>query len=74
MKSPLPEALTEGETEEEARINAVDCVIAALDGYLKGSKALPRQGASQTGRDRAVLPSLLTAKLAVYETMREAGA
>ena len=59
MKSPLPEALTEGETEEEARINAVDCVIAALDGYLKGSKALPRQGASQTGRgpSRPFLPS-----------------
>jgi antitoxin HicB len=53
--------------------NAVDCVIAALEGYLKASKALPRQGASQTGRDRAVLPSLVTAKLAVYETMRTRG-
>jgi antitoxin HicB len=69
----IPEALTEGETEEEARTNAVDCVIAALEGYLKASKALPRQGAGQTGRDRAVLPSLVTAKLAVYETMRARG-
>jgi antitoxin HicB len=69
----IPEALTEGKTEEEARANAVDCVIAALEGYLKASKALPRQGASQTGRDRAVLPSLVTAKLAVYETMRTRG-
>ena len=69
----IPEALTEGKTEEEARANAVDCVTAALEGYLKASKALPRQGASQTGRDRAVLPSLVTAKLAVYETMRTRG-
>jgi antitoxin HicB len=69
----IPEALTEGKTEEEARANAVDCVIAALEGYLKASKALPRQGASQTGRDRAVLPSLVTAKLAVYETMGTRG-
>jgi predicted RNase H-like HicB family nuclease len=66
----IPEALTEGETEEEARVNAVDCVIAALAGYMKAGKPLPRHGAGHTGRDRAVLPSLVTAKLAVYETMR----
>jgi antitoxin HicB len=69
----IPEALTEGETEEEARANAVDCVIAALEGYMKAGRPLPRQGASHTGRDRAVLPSLVTAKLAVYETMRARG-
>jgi antitoxin HicB len=69
----IPEALTEGETQEEARDNAVDCVITALEGYMKAGKALPRQGAGHTGRGRAVLPSLITAKLAVYETMRERG-
>ena len=69
----VPEALTEGETQEEARANAVDCVIAALEGYMKAGKPLPRGGASHTGRDRAVLPSLVTAKLAVYETMRTRG-
>ena len=26
----IPEALTEGESEEEARANALDCVLAAL--------------------------------------------
>jgi antitoxin HicB len=69
----IPEALTEGETEQEARANAVDCVVAALEGYMKAGKKLPRQGAGHSGRDRAVLPSLVTAKLAVYETMRERG-
>ena len=69
----IPEALTEGETESEARANAVDCVIAALEGYMKAGKPLPRQGASHAGPDRAVLPSLVTAKLAVYETMRSRG-
>jgi antitoxin HicB len=69
----IPEALTEGETEEEARSNSVDCVIAALEGYMKAGKALPRGGATHSGRDRAVLPSLVTAKLAVYETMRARG-
>jgi predicted RNase H-like HicB family nuclease len=41
----IPEAPTEGETEEEARTNAVDCVIAALEGYIKAGKPLPRDDA-----------------------------
>ena len=69
----IPEALTEGETEDEARANAVDCVIAALEGYMKAGKPLPRQGSGHSEPDRAVLPSLVTAKLAVYETMRKHG-
>lgn len=69
----IPEALTEGETEKEAHASAVDCVIAALEGYMKAGRPLPRQGAGHAGRDRAVLPSLVIAKLAVYETMRARG-
>jgi antitoxin HicB len=69
----IPEALTEGETKEEARANARDCVIAALEGYMKSSKRLPRAGVGHSGTDRAVLPLLVTAKLAVYETMRARG-
>jgi antitoxin HicB len=69
----IPEALTEGETEAEARASAVDCAITALAGYMKAGKPLPREGAGHSGSDRAVLPSLVTAKLAVYETMRAGG-
>ena len=69
----IPEALTEGETVEEARSNALDCLIAALEGYMKAGRAIPREGAAQSGADRIVLPSLVTAKLAVYETMRRGG-
>lgn len=69
----IPEALTEGETEDEARTNALDCVIAALEGYMKDGRPLPRHGAAHSGPNRAVLPSLVTAKLAVYETMRSRG-
>src|SRR5277367_5899958 len=69
----IPEALTEGETEAEARVNASDCVIAALEGYIKAGRAMPREGAGHFGADRAVLPSLVTAKLAVYETMQSRG-
>lgn len=69
----IPEALTEGETKEGARANTVDCVIAALEGYMKAGRPLPREGARHVGPDRAVLPSLVTAKLAVYQAMRERG-
>jgi antitoxin HicB len=69
----IPEALTEGETEEEARTNAIDCVTAALEGYMKAGRPIPRPSAPDRGLDRAVLPSLVTAKLAVYETMRRRG-
>jgi antitoxin HicB len=71
--SAIPEALTEGETEEEARANALDSAITALEGYMKAGKPLPRQGAGHSGPYRAILPSLVTAKLAVYETMRVRG-
>jgi antitoxin HicB len=67
----IPEALTEGATEEEARENALDSVLAALEGYIKAGKPLPRGGASHSGSDRAILPSVVTAKLAVYVAMRE---
>ena len=36
----IPEALTEGETEKEARANALDCVLSALEGYMKAGQAL----------------------------------
>ena len=69
----IPEALTEGETEEEARAHAVDCVIAALEGYMKAGRPVPRPAPPHPDHDRAMLPSLVTAKLAVYETMRARG-
>src|SRR6202022_4907072 len=45
-------------------------VVGAPEGSKKAGKPLPREGAAYSGSDRAVLPSLVTAKLAVYETMR----
>ena len=50
----IPEALTEGETEEEARTNAIDCVITALEGYMKAGRPIPRPSAPGPGRDRGV--------------------
>jgi antitoxin HicB len=68
----IPEALTEGETREEAHANAADCLLAALDGYVKTGQPIPRPSSDRNDH-RVTLPSLATAKLAVYETMRARG-
>ncbi|MEI9990526.1 MAG: type II toxin-antitoxin system HicB family antitoxin [Rhizomicrobium sp.] len=64
----VPEALTEGETKEEAFENAQDCLIAALEGYVKAGRTIPRP---PSGGSRISLPSLVTAKLAVYVNMQK---
>ena len=69
----IPEALTEGEGEGDARGAALDCIITALEGYMKAGKALPRDDTEEAGSDRVALPSLATAKLCVYEAMRASG-
>ena len=69
----IPEALTEGSSEEEAIASARDCLITALEGYMKEGKPIPREGASHADQDRINLPSLVTAKLSVYEMMRKLG-
>jgi antitoxin HicB len=69
----IPEALTEGETREEAHANAADCLLAALEGYVKAGQPIPRPSSASGNDHRVTLPSLATAKLAVYETMRARG-
>jgi antitoxin HicB len=69
----VPEALTEGETEADAHAAAVDCLVAALEGYVTARRRVPRPVAPSDGEQRAVLPSMVTAKLAVHETMRAQG-
>ena len=65
----IPEALTEGNTEREARSEAADCLIAALGGYVNDGRSIPQPSA---GNGPVVeLPALIAAKLALYETMRE---
>ena len=65
----VPEAHTAGATEAAAGKQALDCLIAALGGYIKLGRRIP--GASPArGRPVATLPPLVAAKLALYEAMR----
>ena len=64
----IPEALTEGESEDEAMTQAQDCLIAALGGYVAARCAIPRPTPAH-GRPMITLPALAAAKVALYVTM-----
>lgn len=65
----IPEALTDGETKEEAMAQAQDCLIAALGGYVAARRPIPNPAQAQ-GRPMIALPALAAAKVALYVTMR----
>jgi antitoxin HicB len=66
----VPEAHTFGATEADAGGgNALDCLIAALGGYMKLGREIPRPNPVR-GRPFVILPPLVAAKLALYEAMR----
>jgi antitoxin HicB len=64
----VPEAHTAGATEAAAAERALDRLIAALGGYVKLARKIPRPSPAR-GRPVATLP----AKLALYEAMRAQG-
>ncbi len=67
----VPEALTEGATAAEAHALATDALLAALGGLTKLKRDLPAPSAA--GDFCVVVPILQSAKLALYQAMREAG-
>ncbi len=68
----IPEALTEGATEQEALAEAEDCLMAALGGYIRARRTIPRPSPGH-GRALVPLPALIAAKLALYRAMRVEG-
>jgi antitoxin HicB len=69
----VPEAITEGETREEALLRAEDALESALAMYVAEKEPLPTP--SQPMPDEAMVPlsALGMAKAALYEAMREQG-
>lgn len=65
----VPEALTEGSTEQEALTEAKDCLIVALDGYIKGRREIPKPSTEKT-LPLVVLPATATIKITFYRLSR----
>ena len=68
----VPEAGTDAETRGEALENAVDSLLAALGGYIHTRRAIPRPSKAKRGQVLMALPTLVSAKLALYEAIRDA--
>ena len=69
----VPEAITQGEDEDEALLVAVDALETALSFYVEARRALPAASPARKGQ-RTVQPSALEcAKLGVYRAMMDQG-
>ncbi len=69
----VPEAITQGEDEDEALMYAVDALETALSFYVDARKSLPAVSLPAAGQ-KTVRPSALEcAKLGVYQAMTEQG-
>lgn len=67
----LPEAITCGYSEEEAREYAVDALETILSDYIKRRLDIPKPGKARgKGLRLVVLPALSEAKVRLYEAMR----
>ena len=69
----VPEAITQGEDEDEALLDAIDALETALSFYVDDRRLLPVPSKAKRGQ-RTVRPSALEcAKLGVYRAMTEQG-
>jgi antitoxin HicB len=71
----VPEALTEGDTRDEAIENASDALEVALLGRMKDGEAIPSPSERSNRKDMAIahLSAQAAAKLAFYSAFAEAG-
>jgi antitoxin HicB len=69
----VPEAITEGDTIEDAYANAVDALETALSFYVEDRKPFPVPGKPARGERMVELSSIGMAKTALHEAMLEDG-
>lgn len=67
----LPEALTDGATQEEALAEAADALGTALAGRIADGAEIPAPSATKRGTVRVAPNATIAAKVALYLAMRE---
>ncbi len=65
----VPEAVTFGDTKEEALTHAVDALATALEGLMKDRRDVASPSAR--GAHYVELPTMMAAKVRLYQAMRE---
>ena len=68
----VPEAVTDGDTKAKALTSAADCLVAALGGYVNERRDIPKPSKPKKGQPAIILSPLVSAKLALYQAMRDA--
>jgi antitoxin HicB len=69
----VPEAITEGDTCEEALLRAEDALESALAMYFAARDPLPVPSQAEASEEMVLLSALGMAKTALYDAMREQG-
>lgn len=67
----LPEALTQGYSIDEARTQAIDALIDALDFYFEDERPVPLPSELQDGEELVELPLSVWSKVLLLNTMLE---
>ena len=69
----VPEAITQGEDDDEALLVAVDALETALSFYVDARKPLPVPSKTKRGQPTVRPSALESAKLGVYRAMTDQG-
>jgi antitoxin HicB len=69
----IPEAITEGDSREEAVLRAEDALESALAMYIVAKEPLPQPSEPEPGEVTVPLSALGMARTALYDAMREQG-
>ncbi len=67
----VPEAVTDIETKDETLSETIDCLIAALGGYINEGRDIPNPSIPEAGQETVIVPPLVSAKLALYKAICE---
>lgn len=65
----IPEAITQGDTLDEARAAAAEALLTAMDFYFEDGRPVPAPTAAQEGEELVQLPLTIQAKVALLNEM-----
>ena len=69
----FPEAVTYGDDENEALLNAADCLRAVIAARIEDREDIPAPSRPAKGQRVVCLSALVASKVAVYQAMRTQG-
>lgn len=69
----LPEMISNGNTQEHALLKVADSIIKTIANYIEGRRPVPVASVPEKNERPVILPVLITAKTALWNTMIETG-